>query len=104
LRTIAEGVIRQKTPDAQADLTEFFTHYVSGTDEIPFEDILGHAGLAIRDTAPRHAAFGFSTNRTRGALPVIGETLYQVVELPEPSGKQRRIRDGILHGLTDVSR
>ena len=32
------------------------------------------------------------------------EAVYQVVEAPEPTEKQRRIRDGILHGTVDAPR
>jgi len=31
-------------------------------------------------------------------------TSYQIVEMPDPSEKQRRIREGILHGTTSAPR
>jgi predicted metalloprotease with PDZ domain len=169
LRAVAEGVIRKKAPSAKADLREFFTRYVSGTDEIPFDDLLGRAGLSVRDTGQRRAAFGFAIHREGNGPPSVGglesgsaarqaglqdgdiltaldgeplprsperwlrdhqpgepvkvkvrrsgdekefafvlgrqsDAIYQVVEAPEPSEKQRRIRDGILHGTVDASR
>jgi predicted metalloprotease with PDZ domain len=169
LRAVAEDVIRRKAPSAKADLREFFTHYVSGTDEIPFDDLLGRAGLLMKDTGQRRAAFGFAIHREGGGPNVVGglesgsraqqaglqdgdiltalngeplprsperwlrdhqpgepvkvkvqrsreekefsfalgrqsDAVYQVVEASEPSEKQRRIRDGILHGTVDASR
>jgi predicted metalloprotease with PDZ domain len=169
LRAVAENVIRQKAPAADADLKDFFSRYVSGTDEIPFADFLGCAGLATRDNEMRRAAFGFAIHREGNAPPTIGEleegseaqraglqegdiivalngdgvprildrwlrdhqpgehftikvrrggeqeefslmlgrpneTNYQVVEMPEPTDKQRRIREGILHGSVDSPR
>jgi predicted metalloprotease with PDZ domain len=163
LRAVAEDVIRRKAPASQADLKDFFNRYVSGSDEIPFSDFLGCAGLAVRDAEKRRAAFGFAINRETEGPPTIGkleeggeaqraglqmgdiivalngdavpriperwlrdhqpeerftikvrrnteekefslalgrqtEANVQVVELPEPTDKQRRIRDGILHG------
>jgi predicted metalloprotease with PDZ domain len=73
LRAVAEDVIRKKAPQASADLTEFFANYVAGTKEIPFEDILGRAGLVIKDTAQRRAAFGFPIVWKTGESPSIGE-------------------------------
>jgi hypothetical protein len=32
------------------------------------------------------------------------DAVYQITEIPEPSEKQRRIRNGILHGTVDPSR
>jgi predicted metalloprotease with PDZ domain len=31
-------------------------------------------------------------------------TSYQIIEMPDPAEKQRRIRDGILHGTTSAPR
>jgi predicted metalloprotease with PDZ domain len=169
LRAVAEDVIRKKAPSVKPDLREFFTHYVSGTDEIPFDDLLGRAGLLVKDTGQRRAAFGFAIHRDANGPPSVGglesgsaaqqaglqdadiltaldgeplprsperwlrdrqpgelvkvkvrrsgeekefsfvlgrqsDAIYQVIEAPEPSEKQRRIRDGILHGTVDASR
>jgi predicted metalloprotease with PDZ domain len=169
LRAVAEDVIRKKAPSANADLGEFFTHYVSGANEIPFGNLLGRAGLLVKDTGQRRAAFGFAIHREGSDPPVVGgfesgsaaqqaglqdgdiltaldgeplprsperwlrdhqpgeavkmkvrrsgeekefsfvlgrqsDAVYQVVEAPELSEKQRRVRDGILHGTVDASR
>jgi predicted metalloprotease with PDZ domain len=169
LRAVSEDVIRRKTPEGRADLSEFFSRYVSGTDEIPFDDFLGRAGWLLKDTGQRRAAFGFAIRREgngpvtiaevepgsgaqlagfqegdvltalngesvprspdrwlrdhqpderiavkvrRGAAEkeisfLLGrqsEAQYQVLDAPDPTEKQRRIREGILHGTVDASR
>jgi predicted metalloprotease with PDZ domain len=168
LRLAAEEVMRQKSA-SQTDLRDFFQRYVSGTDEIPFPDFLAIAGLTIKDTGLRRAAFGFAISRDPTLPPTIGaleagspaqvaglkegdtivsingeapprapdrwlrdhqpderatlkiqrgsqqkeisfpldrqsEPIYQIAELPQAHEKQRRIRDGILHGTTDTPR
>jgi predicted metalloprotease with PDZ domain len=169
VRAVAESVIRKAAPGANVDLKEFFARYISGTDEIPFSSILERAGLGIRDTGQRRAAFGFTIARDAAGSPVIGsmemdgeawraglhqgdilislngepisrnpdrwlrdhrpeeriavkvrrgadlmdfsfalglasEAMYRITELTDASAKQRRIRDGILHGVTDPSK
>lgn len=168
LRAAAEAAIRKAAPGAQADLREFFNRYISGTDEMPYQEWLERAGWELKTGGPRRATFGFSIRRESGdiwtledlepgsaaeraglregdaildmngqAVPrqperwlrdrqpeervtirvrrqgdvkdysfALGqsETTYQIVELPNPSEKQRRIREGILRGTTDASR
>jgi predicted metalloprotease with PDZ domain len=169
LRAVAEEVIRSKATAANPDLKDFFARYVSGTDEIPFDDLLGRAGWLLKDTGQRHAAFGFAIGRGGNAPPSVGalepgsaaqqvgvqdgdillafngeplprsperwlrdhqpgeritvkvrrsseekdfsfvldrqfDPAYQVVEAPDPTEKQRRIRDGILHGTVSAPR
>jgi predicted metalloprotease with PDZ domain len=165
LRSMMEAVIRKKAPSADADLRDFFTLYVSGTEEIPYSDFLGRAGWSIRDTSQHRATLGFSVNRDNGTSPSIasvdresgaseagliegdvvialnGESIprsperwlrdhqpgeritvkvqrggeerdfsfplgrltdaaYQITEIASPTERQRRIRDGILRGVT----
>lgn len=63
LRAVIESVIRKKVPAADADLGDFFSRYVSGVEEIPYNDFLERAGLALRDTSQHRASLGFSFNR-----------------------------------------
>jgi predicted metalloprotease with PDZ domain len=165
LRAVMEDVIRKKAPSADADLTDFFRRYVSGSDEIPYSDFLARAGWAIRDTSQHRATLGFSVNRDSAASTTIasvdresgareaglkegdvllllnGESFpraperwlrdhlpeervtvkvqrggeekdfsfplgrqtdaaYQITEIASALERQRRIRDGILHGVT----
>lgn len=165
LRAVMEEVIRKTSPSAGADLSDFFKRYISGTDEIPYSDFLGRAGLAIRDTSPRRAAFGFSVARDASGAAIVSsvdrdgsasnsglrdgdvivslngepfpraperwlrdhqadervtmkiqrgggqmdvsfplgrqaDAVYQISEVASPTEKQKRIRDGILRGVT----
>jgi len=169
LRAVAEGVIRGKALGAAADVKDFFARYVSGTDEIPFDDFLGRAGLLLQDTSQRRATLAFAIHREGKNSPSVGDleagsaaqeaglqdgdillnlngetpprslerwvrdhqpgervtmkvrrsgqekefsfalerqfdAAYQVLEAPEATEKQRRIRDGILHGTVNAPR
>ena len=88
LRAAAEDVIRARRPSAQVDLRDFFARYVSGTDELPFEQWLGLAGLTLKSGGSRHSA----------------DITYQLSEAPQPTDKQRRIRAGMLRGTVDAPR
>jgi predicted metalloprotease with PDZ domain len=168
LRAVAEEVIRRKAPASNPNLKDFFARYVSGTDEIPFDNFLGRAGLRLKDTGQRRAALGFTVRRDAKSAQIIGsleagsaaqqaglregdillalngeqvpraperwvrdhqpgervtlrvrrnaeekdisfalgrqsEAVFQVVEAPDTTEKQRRIRDGILHGTAGGS-
>jgi len=165
LRAVMEEVIRKKAPSADSDLKDFFTRYVSGTEEIPYSDFLARAGWSLRDTSQHRASLGFSVSRDNGASPSVatvdresgaseaglkegdvvltlnGESFpraperwlrdhqpeervivkvqrsgeersfsfplgrqtdaaYQITEIASPTERQRRIRDGILRGVT----
>jgi predicted metalloprotease with PDZ domain len=165
LRAVMEEVIRKKAPDADADLSDFFRRYISGTDEIPYSDFLARAGWAMRDTSQRRAALGFSVTRDNGTTTSIAavdresgagdaglkegdilialnganfpraperwlrdhqpdervtvkiqrggevrdvsfplgrqnDAAYQITEIASATERQRRIRDGILRGVT----
>ena len=53
------------------DFAAFFKRYVSGTDEMPFADLLSRAGFALRTEGEKRAALGFSVERdSAGALIV----------------------------------
>ena len=57
---------------------EFFRRYVSGISEIPYNDFLDLAGLQLKS-----------------------DVVYSISEIPHPTDRQRRIREGLLHGSTD---
>jgi predicted metalloprotease with PDZ domain len=63
---------------------DFFARYVSGTQEIPYNDLLGMAGLALQ------------SDLHDGPL-----SRYAIIELPQSTDRQRRIREGFLHGTTN---
>jgi predicted metalloprotease with PDZ domain len=165
LRIVMEDVIRKKASSADADLGDFYSRYIAGSDEIPYSDFFARAGWNIRDISQHRAVLGFSINRDNAASPTIawvdresgageaglqegdvlialnGESIprtperwlrdhqpgeritlkvrrgaeekefsfplarqtdaaYQITEIAPPTERQRRIRDGILHGVT----
>ena len=165
LRAAMEGVIHKKDPSADADLSDFFKRYISGTDEIPYSDFLGRAGWAIRDVSQHRASFGFTVNHDNAGVATVafvdretgagdaglkeGDVLialngdafprmpdrwlrdhqpdervkvkikrggeekelsfplgrqsdaaYQISEIGSPTERQRRVREGILRGMT----
>jgi predicted metalloprotease with PDZ domain len=57
---------------------EFFGRYVAGVEDIPYNRILAIAGLELKTDAG-----------------------YSISELAHPTDRQRRIREGVLHGTTD---
>jgi predicted metalloprotease with PDZ domain len=81
-----QGKFYDETSDIRAAVEEvagksfqdFFRRYVSGFDEIPYNDLLGIAGLQLKT-----------------------DTGYSVSEIPHPNDRQRRIREGFLHGTND---
>ncbi len=76
IRSVAEQVIRQAKPGADADLSSFFARYVSGTDELPYAEWLAIAGLTLKVSAQH----------------------YQIEEVPQPSERQKQILSGLLSG------
>ena len=69
---------------------DFFRRYVSGTDEIPYNDFLGIAGVELKKDGPQ------GTDSDMGP-----DTHISIVEIAHPTDRQRRIREGILRGSTD---
>jgi predicted metalloprotease with PDZ domain len=57
---------------------DFFRRYVSGVDEIPYNEFLGVAGLELKADAG-----------------------YSISEVSHATDRQRRIREGFLHGSTN---
>ncbi len=69
---------------------DFFSRYVSGTAEMPYNDFLAMAGLELNGSAAQ-------PENQSGQL---GER-FSISEIAHPSEKQRRIREGLLRGTTD---
>lgn len=70
------GVVDEVSGKSWAD---FFNRYISGTDEIPYDSFLAIAGLEMK-TVSGHMV---------------------VDEVANPTERQRRILNGVLHGSTD---
>jgi len=85
-----EGIRAAVEEVAGKSFQEFFRRYVSGTDEISYNDFLGVAGLQLKSVAP-----------SKDGLGAHAGTSYAVTEIDHPTERQRRIREGVLHGTTD---
>ena len=83
---------RNAAPAAgSADFADFFKRYVSGTDEMPFADLLARAGLTL----------GMLSQSKASAVQGVPQ-VYYVQEAPGATERQLRIRNGIMHGTTDA--
>jgi predicted metalloprotease with PDZ domain len=79
IQAMAEQAVRFAKPDAARaavagapiELGEFFKRYVSGTDEMPFADLLSRAGLALKAQGEKRAALGFAVERDSAGLTVV---------------------------------
>jgi predicted metalloprotease with PDZ domain len=80
----SEGVLRVVNEVSGKDFSDFFRRYVSGTDEIPYRQFLSIAGLQLK----------LDSAESGGATATISE-------MPHASARQRRIRDGLLRGVTE---
>ena len=68
---------------------DFFRRYVSGVDEIPYNDFLGIAGLELK------------IETVAGGPGVPSTVRASLSEISHASERQRRIREGFLRGSTD---
>ena len=59
----SEGVREAAESVSHADLTSFFTRYVAGTDEIPWDDFFRSVGLGVEEIPNAVADAGFSASR-----------------------------------------
>ena len=70
------GVEREAEKVAGRSFKDFFAKYVSGTDDIPYDDLLRLAGLATTKQQQSIADFGFEVLRNRGGpLQIAAVTL-----------------------------
>jgi predicted metalloprotease with PDZ domain len=149
-----------------SDFAGFFKRYVSGTEELPFADLLSRAGLALKTEGEKRAALGFNVERDSAGTALVADLdlssaaarvgirqgdailsldgaevsrnverwlrlrspgemvrvrvrragresemtfalgqeaaqIYAVEEMPRPSERQLRIRNGLFRGTTD---
>jgi predicted metalloprotease with PDZ domain len=66
IRAVAEEV-------SGVSLGEFFDKYVSGTDRLPYEDVLARAGLTIKSVERERATLGFAPRSTEAGAAVVAE-------------------------------
>jgi len=62
--------------------TDFFHHYVSGTDEIPYDTFFGTVGLHLQQTQSRTAYAGFTATANFSLTPVVASI--------DPGGEAQR--------------
>src|SRR6185295_6584344 len=84
IRDTAEEILRAAMPGTKANLASFFDNYVSGTKELPFDELFATAGLRM-----------VRRGQTRS-----GATAYGIEEISQPSARQRSILNGMLQGTT----
>jgi predicted metalloprotease with PDZ domain len=80
----------EKTAEAVAGVSfkDFFAHYVAGTDEIPYADILAKAGLTVTTASSPYADLGFDFRAsTDGSVTV--ESVYE-----DSSARQAGVQSG----------
>jgi predicted metalloprotease with PDZ domain len=87
----SEGIRAAVEEVAGKTFQNFFRRYVSGTDEIPYNDFLSIAGLELRTKD----GVGSANSGTRAA------PLYSIAEIANPTDRQRRIREGLLRGTAE---
>jgi predicted metalloprotease with PDZ domain len=58
---------------AAGDFPGFFKRYVSGTDEMPFADLLSLAGFALKTEGGKRAALGFSVGRDSAGTALVSD-------------------------------
>ncbi len=75
----SEGIRAVVEEVAGKSFEDFFRRYVAGTEEIPYDDFFSLAGMTLKKNVAS----------------------YSIVEIPDATARQRRIRDGILRGTTD---
>jgi predicted metalloprotease with PDZ domain len=80
----SEGVQRAVEEVAGKSFADFFRRYVSGTDEIPYDQFFSVAGLQVKPGSEKD-----------------GGAAAEISELRHPTERQRRIREGLLRGTTE---
>jgi predicted metalloprotease with PDZ domain len=72
-----EEVVRTANADsanpAAIDFPGFFKRYVSGTDEMPFADLLSLAGFALKTEGGKRAALGFTVGRDSAGTALVSD-------------------------------
>jgi predicted metalloprotease with PDZ domain len=68
-----EEVVRAANGRGGSDFSSFFKRYVSGTEELPFADLLSRAGLALKTEGETQAALGFAVGRDPAGAPFVAD-------------------------------
>jgi len=87
-----DGTVGSPPRSGDVTLNHFFARFVSGTEPLDYDSFLSKAGLKLTSRAR-------PSGKSSTQPPV-----YDITELPSPTDRQRRIRNGLLRGTTDSSR
>lgn len=81
----AVELITQQAAPSNSDFGSFFAKYVSGVEEIPWNEFLGHAGLMLEEKkSPAAPYFGISVGT---AIPGGGVGVFGLQTTPVPAGQ-----------------
>jgi predicted metalloprotease with PDZ domain len=80
----SEGIRAVVEEVSRTSFADFFRRYVAGVDDIPYDEFLAAAGLRL----DLHGVGGVGAQ-------------YSIVEIPHPTDRQLRIREGLLRGTTN---
>ena len=84
------GIINRLT---KRDYTEFFRKYVSGVEVPPYDRILRYAGYQAQSTTPTSSSAGRGNGASDSGAANRSRSTYSIVELPNPSAKQSKVRE-----------
>ena len=90
------GIVNRLT---RRDYRDFFRKHVSGVEVPPYNTILGYAGYQAQTTSRKSATIGVGLDRSSEGIRKVGsrsESIYKIVELPNPSPDQIKIREAWL--------
>jgi predicted metalloprotease with PDZ domain len=83
-RDSVELIVKQAAPD-KSNFGDFFEKYVSGVEEIPWNNFLGHAGLMLEEKkGPPVPSLGITTGTS---VPTAGGNIFGRQTTPLPAGQ-----------------
>ncbi len=86
------GIVNRLT---RRDYRDFYRKYVSGVEVPPYDTILGYAGYHAQTTSRKSPTIGVGLDRSSEGVRMVGsrsDSIYKIVELPNPSPDQEKIR------------
>jgi len=90
------GIVNRLT---SRNYRDFYRKYVSGVEVPPYDTILSYAGYQAQTTSRKSATIGVGLGRTSEGVRMVGsrsDSIYKIVELPNPSPDQLKIREAWL--------
>jgi hypothetical protein len=90
------GIVNRLT---RRDYRDFYRKHVSGVEVPPYDTILGYAGYQAQTTSRKSPTIGVGLGRSSEGVRMVGsrnDSIYKIVELPNPSPDQIKIREAWL--------